>query len=106
MTDREIPKGDRPEAEPFMVKIRVKERIGRHEAAAKFGSPEKVLLVILGACLGLGLGYLAAGMLVRYLSPPIRTIRAGAPAIDLPQTQATSSPAAVDIEFDLPSQGN
>jgi len=96
----------RPVGEPFVVKIRVKERIGKSESPARFGSPEKILLLVVGACLGLGLGYLAAGMLVNYLRHPIRTIRASASTAEPVQAVQSPSPAAIDIEFDLPSSKN
>ena len=88
-----------------MVKIRVKERVGSTDRApVKPGSPEKVILVIVGACLGLGIGYLLAGKLVSLLRPPLAAVR----AIDRegpPGGGKGPTPAARTMEFDLPAEG-
>ncbi len=88
-----------------MVKIRVKERVGSTDRApVKPGGPEKIILVIVGACLGLGIGYLLAGKLVSILRPPLAEVR----AIEKegpPGGGKVPPPAARAMEFDLPAEG-
>jgi hypothetical protein len=90
-----------------MVKIRVKERIeaggGVHR---KSNRPERVLLVILGACLGLGLGYLVAGWLAGHLKPPLSMVKVAStgPAVREGMGNTPRPTTPVDIDFDLPPQ--
>lgn len=88
-----------------LVRIRVKERIGSssERAAPRAHSPEKIILLVVGACLGLGLGYLLAGRLAALFRPPLGSVRADAPAAR--ERADTASPAAPALEFDLPSEG-
>lgn len=89
-----------------LVRIRVKERIGSTDRppGRTAGRPEKIVLVIVGACLGLGIGYLLAGKLASFLRPPIAVVKAvdreGPPGGGKGATQA--APA---MEFELPAQG-
>lgn len=86
------------EPEHTRVKIRVKERIDREKAPARRGRPELVLLIVMGACLGLGIGYLLAGKLLSYMKPIGFTPPTNA------SSPAVTTPSRVEIEFDLPSE--
>jgi hypothetical protein len=89
-----------------VVRIRVKERIaaGERPARAASGGLDKIVLVIVGACLGLGIGYLLAGRLFRLLRPPIAVVRPVAGEAR-PGAVAGPTPAAGAMEFDLPAEG-
>lgn len=96
----------RDDRETPRVRIRVKERIGAGEAppGSRSGSPEKIVLVIVGACLGLGIGYLLAGKLVGLLRPPLAAVK----AVDKDARRPAGggpTPAAGAMEFDLPAEG-
>lgn len=91
-----------------LVRIRVKERIDRKHPNTGIRSGEKLLLIVLGACLGLGIGFLLAGKLVSYLRKPLNAgvkvdwrVEPGRISSDKQQ-----GPVVTDIEFDLPSEGN
>jgi len=90
------------------VKIRVKERIRTGDASrATFGRPERAILILVGACLGLGLGYLAAGWIASWLRPPISKVRAESTVQPTPvdSTRGPLPATTADLEFDLPTPG-
>lgn len=88
-----------------LVRIRVKERIdsSSERAVSKSHGPEKIILLVVGACLGLGLGYLLAGRLAALFRPSFGSVRADAPAAR--ERGDAPAPAAPALEFDLPSEG-
>lgn len=95
----------RDEHGPPLVRIRVKERVDRDDRTpTRAGNPEKVILLVVGACLGLGLGYLLAGKLASILRPPLVAVRAEMPRQG-PESGRRATPAAPALEFDLPAEG-
>ena len=85
------------------VKIRIKERVDKNEAGGTIGSGEKFLFIILGALLGLGIGYLVAGKVINYLRPVGIGFQ---PDLNRAYVQEADeekkTPVVTDIEFDLP----
>ncbi|MDD5557700.1 MAG: hypothetical protein PHN82_10715 [bacterium] len=90
--------------DPVLVKIRVKERVADRRSPRRLRSPEKMLLLVLGACVGLGLGYLAAGLLAGFMRPALHSVRVRDRAPDpAPAGEAVAPAATPDIDFDLPA---
>lgn len=86
-----------------LVRIRVRERVRSGKFGKRSSRGEKLLLVILGACLGLFLGYLVAGKLIGLLRSPVEewsvSLRPEAPA-DGHRRTAQELPGE-EIDFDL-----
>lgn len=90
-----------------LVRIRVKERIrSEAERPVRSAGREKAILVVVGAALGLGVGFLIAGKLIGLLRPPLAEIRAAEGKGPVPAAESTVPPAdSHSLEFDLPSEG-
>ena len=99
---------NRTEEDLPLVRIRVKERIGKVDRRERLGQGEKLLLLILGACLGLGIGYIVAGKIMNYLRSPVAvSVPSGSGDASARAVEGAerSSPAA-ELDFDLPFEGN
>ena len=86
-----------------LIRIRVKERVRGKRSGGPNPRAEKIILIILGACLGLGIGYLVAGKLMAILNPPLKDLVVPVERVPTPQAGATP-PGRID--FDLRGEGN